>query len=229
MDEPARGAISPVRKKSAGWNQAPRTFDHLVTIVEAMHLPAQRLAATFGNFQGTDAFASTGPELDSGFILDEVRHDWTALMVVRAYALLAVPKIDTDATLPGAADLLDEPTVAAELFARAEAWEFPNASVARLRAGRIPDKLREFRQVLDELETGKMRDHRNWVVAHTTINKPPPMKNGEVWTNVAATLRAFDALGYAVLEQGTDVVGLSENRVEQSGWFWRDIAQSEGD
>jgi hypothetical protein len=53
------------------------------------------------------------------------------------------------------------------------------------------------------------------------------MTNGEVWINVAATLRAFDALGYSVLEEGSDVVGLSENRVEQSGWFWREIARAE--
>lgn len=200
---------------------APRTFKQLEATVEAVRIPSKRLAVAVGNFHGANDFAKEGREMWSGFVLEELLHELTASLVVRTNALLETPKFPNDMTLAGAADLLEIPEIRAEATERAKGWSFPNEDIARVRAHNVPDRTKAFLQIVRRLDVKKLRDYRNWVLAHNTVNPRPPLTYIEVWEIAEATLLASDYLRYVVTGDYDDVVGIAKNRREQSDWFWR--------
>ena len=194
----------------------------LQLIVRAMKVPAQRLAVALGNFHGTNDFAYTKPKLDCGFILDDIQKDLIEVVLLRSCALL-VGDQPTDATLALASKWLDRSELRDELFKAAKNWKFPNEIGGRQRATRLPERLDRFRQVVSALDFASMRSHRNWVLAHSTTKKPPPVTFISVWKVAAAVLGAYDDLHFVTFGDDLDVTALASGRREQSKFFWDHI------
>ena len=121
--------------------------------------------------------------------------------------------------------MLKKTALESEAIERAKGWTFPNETVAEIRGERVGAKVALLRRIVDHLDIAKLRDYRNWVLAHTTLNPTPPLTYLEVWEIADATLRAHDALCSAVLGDSDDTAGIATARREQSLFFWKHIEQ----
>ena len=195
-------------------------FDALVDIAKTARPYAKRLAVSIGNYRGTNDFSGKRPTLVDGFLLNELRNDLIAMVVVRAWALVSPSNRSTDRTLHVAAARLKDPGVQSEVIQRSQAWTFPNEDIASARRHQLQSRIAAFSQIMDELDTVLLRDYRNWVLAHVTVNPTPRLQLGTAMRVAEQALEAFDHLEFIVRGDYPDVVGLSRIRREQSLHFW---------
>jgi hypothetical protein len=207
--------------------KTPKTFEQLERVVHAVEIPAKRLAVAVGNFHGANDFANEHHEMWCGWVLGELLEELTASIVVRANALFEPPKRANDMTLTGAADILEVAAIRAEAIERAKGWTHPNVEIAKIRAARIGKDLEAFLQIVRHLDVEKLRDYRNWVLAHNTSNPKPPLTYVEVWEIAEATLLAADHLRRVVAGDDDNTVGLAKVRRAQSLTFWQRLNEKE--
>lgn len=153
-------------------------------------------------------------------MLNEIHRDLIEMVVIRTCALLTESQRSTDATLLGAADLLDVPEIGVEIVERSKAWTYPNDVVADTRRGWLRRDQGRFTGIVRGLDLDNLRSYRHWVLAHTTLNPTPPLTFIQIWETAEATLLAYDLLCRVVTGQDEDTLGLAKARREQSTFFW---------
>jgi hypothetical protein len=191
---------------------AKQKLAELEKIVTALRDPAERLAVSIGNYRGTNDLTATRRRLFHPYILDDFRNDLIAMIVIRAFAIVADPRRPTDVTLRGAAGLLRDSDVRGEVVDRSKQWHTTRAD--------LEGSVDRFLEIMANLDIATLTEFRHRVLAHVTTKPRPGLQVGTALRIGDEILDATDNLIAAVRGTHLGLVSLSKHRREQSLYFW---------
>ena len=125
------------------------------------------------------------------------------------------------ATIIGAREILDRVSEAEVLQAVRSATPEPDkAWLARSNVTVARRKMQSFCERVDAVNLMDLKQHRDWVWAHSTTNDPPAVMYGEIWASAENALAAADELCFFALCEASNLVGMAQAHRESAVAFW---------